>query len=205
MNQEEFWSDPERVERFARREPDRRLSELIQDYPDPASVRVLDLGCAGGRNCMLLARKGFDVVALDAAPGMVRRVRIDLAAVLGAEEAGRRVLLGRMDDLSRFEEGSFDLIVALGIFHMAESTAERDAAFAEAARVLGPRGRLLCAVFGPGTTLAGGRVPACPLGAEELDAALAVFGLRPLKETHTVVKEDESSRRVVANGLFSKG
>jgi len=204
MNEKRFWSDPERVERFARREPDLRLRELVRGYPHPAAVRVLDLGCAGGRNCAYLARKGFDVFALDAAPGMVERVRTDLAAILGPEEALGRVLLGRMDDLSRFEDDSFDLVVALGIYHIAASAAEQRSAFAETARVLAHGGRLLCAVFGPGTTLPGGRLPSRPLAAADLDKALEPLGLTPLVKTRSVTRENEDSRRVVANGLYVK-
>ncbi|NIP81300.1 MAG: hypothetical protein GWO00_00905, partial [Gemmatimonadetes bacterium] len=44
---DEFWESPERVARFAERDPDHRLVALASGYGDPGAVRVLDLGCAG--------------------------------------------------------------------------------------------------------------------------------------------------------------
>ena len=97
---DEYWEDPAQVARFAEREADRRLAALLPSFPDPARTRVLDLGCAGGRNAALLALKGFDVHALDASAAMVAHTRERLAAVLGVAEAERRVRQGRMDDLT---------------------------------------------------------------------------------------------------------
>jgi hypothetical protein len=42
------------------RDPDHRLSELVDRCPDPEAVCVLDLGCAGKRNTVFLGRLGFD-------------------------------------------------------------------------------------------------------------------------------------------------
>ena len=51
--------------------------ELIEEYPDPSRVRVLDLGCAGGRNTVVLAERGFDLEALDASAAMVAKTSPD--------------------------------------------------------------------------------------------------------------------------------
>jgi len=112
---ESTWEDPESVAKFADREPDLRLLELIEATAEPAAVRVLDLGCAGGRNSELLARRGFDLQALDGSRAMVAHTRRRLSLILGKEQAASRVRLGRMDDLSDLDDGQFDLIVALGI------------------------------------------------------------------------------------------
>jgi SAM-dependent methyltransferase len=199
------WSDPEMVERFAAREPDVRLTELLGRYEDPAATRVLDLGCAGGRNTELLARRGFDVVALDVAPAMREAVRARLAPVVGEAEATRRVLDGEMRDLSRFADGTFDLVVALGVFHQARSRTEWDEALTEAARVLAPGGRILISNFAPGTSLGRrpGREPFLH-AKEDLEADLASVGLEPDTETKVVVKEENDRRRVVVNALYRK-
>ncbi len=65
-----FWDRLETVERFAVREPDHRLVRLADDVHHPGATRVLDLGCAGGRNTVLLAERGFDVWARDASGPM---------------------------------------------------------------------------------------------------------------------------------------
>lgn len=217
----DFWDSAANVERFAAREPDVRLAALLREHADPAVTRVLDLGCAGGRNSVLLAANGFDVHALDASPAMVAKTRERLAAILGAAEADRRVRVGRMDDLAVFADGSFDLVVALGLYHCAESRAEWERALSETARVLRPGGRLLVSVFTPETDLTGRGTRAVAgepdvyegfesggrhvlVHADGLDRDLARFGLLPLEPTRTARPKVEVGRRVSANGLYGK-
>jgi len=214
-----FWDSPENVERFAARAPDVRLMELARELRDPARVRILDVGCAGGRNTVALAAKGFELEALDASPAMVARTQKRVAAVLGEDEAARRVRVGRMEDLSPFPDAAFDLVVGLGIYHCAQSRAEWDRALAESARVLKPGGRLLVSVFTPETDLTGGGIRAVPgepgvyegfdsggrhvlVHADELDREMARFGLTPLEPTRTARPKVETGRRVSANGLY---
>jgi len=215
-----FWDSPENVGRFAAREPDVRLTELLREYAEPAAVRVLDLGCAGGRNAVLLAEKGFDVEALDASPAMIAKTRERVAAILGPAEAARRVRVGRMDKLSFAPDGRYDLVVALGLYHCAQSRAEWDQTLSETARVLKPGGKLLVSVFTPETDLTGRGtrpVPGEPdlyegfdsgrhflVDAARLNAELARFGLRPLEPTRTARPKTEVGRRVSANGLYRK-
>ena len=215
-----FWDSPENVGRFAAREPDVRLTELLRDYAEPASVRVLDLGCAGGRNAVVLAEKGFDVEALDASPAMIAKTRERVAAILGPTEAARRVRVGRMDELSFAPDGRYDLVVALGLYHCAQSRAEWDRTLSETARVLKPGGKLLVSVFTPETDLTGRGTQPVPgepdlyegfdsgrhflVDAARLDAELARFGLRPLEPTRTARRMTEVGRRVSANGLYRK-
>ncbi len=217
MSGRSFWEDPAQVEAFAARAPDWRLLELLADYEGPARTRVLDLGCAGGRNAVVLAQRGSDFYAIDASRAMVERTRARVAAVLGAAEARRRVRLGRMDELD-FASGSFDLVVALGVYQTAGSQAEWDRAIAETVRVLARGGRVLVASFTPASDPAGAGLRPVPgeahvfegfaagpmylLHADELDAAMARHGLEPAVPTETVTVATESGRRVTANGLY---
>lgn len=216
-----FWDSAENVERFAAREPDVRLTELVRDYSDPSTIRILDLGCAGGRNAVLLAEKGFDVEALDSSPAMVAKTRERLAGILGVGEAEKRVRVGRMDDLSWAADAAFDLVVALGIYHCAESRDEWERSLAESARVLKPGARLLVSVFTPETDLTGRGTRAIPgepgvyegfdsggrhvlVDAAQLDREMARFGLIPVEPTRTARPKVETGRRVSANGLYRK-
>ena len=216
-----FWEDPETVERFAGREPDVDLAELIEGWPGPAATRVLDLGCAGGRNTELLARRGFDVWALDASAAMRARTRERLAEIVGVEKAEQRVLAGEMGDLTAFDDESFELVVAIGIFHNAASRAEWDRSLAEAARVLTPGGLLLVASFTPATDLTGNGmipVPGEPhlyegpesgrvmlFEPDELDREMARFGLLPDRPTRVVTAPYKPGRRVTNRGVYRKG
>ena len=217
-----FWDSAENVQRFAAREPDARLRELVAEYPDASSTRVLDLGCAGGRNAVLLAEKGFDVEALDASSAMVAKTRERVAAILGAAEAQKRVRVGRLDDLSSLADETFDLVAALGLDHCAQSRAEWERALSETARVLTLGARLLVSVFTPETDLTGRGIR--PIAGEpdvyegfdsggrhvlvdavRLDRDLARFGLIPVEPTRTARPRVETGRRVSANGLYRKG
>jgi SAM-dependent methyltransferase len=197
-----------------------RLTELLPEYREPGAVRVLDLGCAAGRNAVLLAGKGFDVEALDASSAMAAKTRERIAAILGAGEAARRVRVGRMDDLSFASDASFDLVVALGLYHCAQSRSEWDRALSETARVLKPGGRLLVSVFTPETDLTGRGIAPVPgqphvyegfesgrsvlVNAAALDAELARHGFVPLVATAIARPRVEVGRRVSANGLYVK-
>ena len=213
-----FWERPEVVEQFAARAPDHRLMRLIEEYPRPEATRVLDLGCAGGRNTVVLAERAFDVWAIDGSAAMVERARERVAAVLGTGKALERVRPGRMDDLSPFESGAFDLVVALGIYHGAQSRQEWERAVAETARLLKPGGRVLVNHFTPQMDLTGEGVRpvagepdvyegladgrAVLLDAAALDAAMARHGLTPIVPSETVRVETERGRRVSVNALY---
>lgn len=215
-----FWEDPEVVERFASRAPDKRLLALLDDYADPAAIRVLDIGCAGGRNSVLLVEAGFDVQARDSSTAMVEETRRRVARVLGKNAAEARVRNGRMDELQEFDDRSFDLVVSLGVLHQAQSWPEWERAAAECARVLRPGGRLLLSAFTPETDLTGSGVRQVAgeqhvyeglpggrtvlLDPASLDAELRRFGFEPEAPTaigRTIMGE---TRRVSANGLYRK-
>jgi len=215
-----FWERPEIVEKFAGREPDRRLAEWLSVRDDLEGLRVLDVGCAGGRNSVYLARSGCDLYAIDSSLPMVRRTRFRIANVLGEREAARRVRVGRMELLGGFRDRSFDLVVALGVFHSAPDRATYELALAESARVLDVEGHLLLANFAPGTELEGTVMEPVPgepdvyighesgrhvlLGAEALDKALDRHGLSPVVPTETVEATGEAFRRITVNGLYRK-
>lgn len=217
-NPDNFWEDPEVVERFASRAPDQRLLALLDDYADPAAIRVLDIGCAGGRNTVLLAETGFDIHARDSSTAMVAETRRRVARLLGKRAAEARVRPGRMDELTEFADGSVDLVVSLGVLHQAQSWSEWERAAAEIARLLRTGGRLLLSAFTPETDLTGSGVR--PVAGEQhvydglpggravlldpatLDAELARFGFEPEVPTSIGRTITGETRRISANGLY---
>ncbi len=217
---ESIWEDPKSVAKFAGRDPDLRLLKLIEDYENPAAVRVLDLGCAGGRNSELLARRGFDLHALDSSRAMVAHTRKRLTPILGDRQAARRVHHGSMDDLGYFADADFDLIVAVGVYHCAASRAEWDSALAETARVLRGGARLLVAVFTPQTDLTGEGIHPVPgrphlydglpsgrvflVDQQTLDTEMRSHGLETAVGSRTVRAETTCGHRVTVNALYLK-
>lgn len=106
---------------------------------DLAGVRVaVDLGCGAGLDARLLADKlagDAVVIALDLAPAMLGRVRE--AAPRGAVRV--LALAGDMERLP-LDDAIADLVVANASFNL---VVDKPAAFAEAARILRPGGRLI--------------------------------------------------------------
>lgn len=217
---EAFWEQAEVVERFAERDPDYRLRALLEERRlQPA--RALDVGCAGGRNTLFLAWHRVDVYAIDASRAMLEETRSRLGRLIGEELARERVQEGRMDDLSRFPDASFDLVISLGVLHQARSWPEWNRAVDEAARVLRPGGLLLLSEFGPGTDLTGeGMRPVdgephvfegfqdgrgVLLDAAAIEAELVRRGLTPEELTEAVTVKMDPGQRVSVNGLFRRG
>ncbi len=113
--------------------------------------RMLDLGCGGGRHAFEAARRGADVVALDAGEAEIRDVRAVFAAMADAGEldgAGRAVGLQGDARVLPFPDGAFDRVVAAEVL---EHIPDDQRAMAELARVLRPGGVLAVTVprFGP--------------------------------------------------------
>jgi SAM-dependent methyltransferase len=217
-----FWQEPEIVQQFAARSPDHRLVRLAASYANPPQVRVLDLGCAGGRNTRFLLERGFDVTAVDFSPAMVAATRERVAALRGADEAAARVRLGAMDDLAGIPDGSADLIVALGIYHGATSRPEWERALAESARIAARGALVLVANHGAGYDPDGTGLPPVPgepflfdgmrsgrsflFDAPNLDREFGRAGFVPWVPTETVRKgTDGGGVRVTVNALYRRG
>jgi SAM-dependent methyltransferase len=215
-----FWETAEAVERFTGKQPDVRLLELLQGYPEPGNVLVLDVGCAAGRNTLILAERGFDVFAIDSSIPMVGRTRERVARVLGPEEAERRVTPGRMEDLRRFEDASVQMLVALGVLHQATSETQWNGAIGEMSRCVAPGGVLLVAAWSPRSRPHGESIRRVPGGrhlyegfhtgthylveAPELDSSLAAAGFTPAVPTEEVRVETENGWRVTINALYRR-
>lgn len=110
-------------------------------------AKVLDLGAGIGRHALALARMGFDIAALDAAPESAAAIK------LSAEAEGLKIDVrqGRMTELS-FEDASFDHVLSWNvIYHGDEDIVAQS--IAEIARVLKPGGTFM------GTMLSARRLP----------------------------------------------
>lgn len=103
----------------------------------PAGRRTLDLGCGEGRLTRDLAARGHRMVAVDAAPTMVRHAR-------EADPAGEYHVASATE--LPFSEGAFDLVVA---FMTLQDMDDAEAAVRETWRVLEPGGRFCVALVHP--------------------------------------------------------
>jgi ubiquinone/menaquinone biosynthesis C-methylase UbiE len=117
-----------------------RVRPLLETLPSPATA--LDVATGTGRWAVDLARRGMEVIGVDASPEM-------LAVAREKADAAHLSIDFREVDLSAglpFPDGSFDLVVcalALGVFD------DLSAPIAECARVTRPGGHLLITDFHP--------------------------------------------------------
>ena len=218
QSRQAYWDQDSKVEQFASREPDHRLTKIAKTFANPSAVRILDLGCAGGRNTAYLLGEGFQVFATDFSEAMVIRTRERMTEWIGLEQARKQCWQAPMWDLSPVDTGTIDLIVGLGIYHNAGSKDEWDRTLAESARVLCRGGHVLMASFSPRMQMGEGALK--PVAGEphvfegfdsglstlmspaDLDAAVAKVGWAPFEPTDLVEREIEGGRRSTVNALY---
>ena len=92
---------------------DEPASVLVEAATDLPPGRALDLACGAGRNALWLARRGWEVVAIDGASEAVRILQ---------EHAGGLRIDTRVLDLEDgeplpFDDASFDLVAILFYLH----------------------------------------------------------------------------------------
>lgn len=107
---------------------------------------LLDVGCGAGRHAFAAARRGADVVALDAAAGECATVAATFAAMTAAGEIPPGTVTGVIGgDASRLPlaDRSVDVVVAAEVL---EHVRDDAAVLAELARVLRPGGTLVVTV-----------------------------------------------------------
>jgi len=139
------WEHPQTVAGFVSGAPNQQLLAWAEPFLDPSrTLRCLDLGCGAARNALPLAAMGFHVTGTDLSMPM-----IDAARERAAREGATlpvEFIHAPMAPLP-FDNASFDLIVAHGIWNLARSGAEFRAAVAEAARVAKPGAGLFVFTF----------------------------------------------------------
>ena len=108
-------------------------SWMLGALGDVSGKHVLDIGCAEGRFCRLLAGKGAEVTGVDLTAGLVEAAR-------GLSKGAGNYLVGNAEDLAGLDDETFDFavsyIVMIDIFDYVSS-------IKAAYRVLRPDGRFI--------------------------------------------------------------
>jgi ubiquinone/menaquinone biosynthesis C-methylase UbiE len=175
---------------FAHSSPNHTLMRFAAEEHARGRRRVLDIGCGAGRNAVPLARSGWIVVGIDLSWPMLEAA----AERARADSLGHRmhVVVSPMERLA-IASASIDLIVAHGIWNLAQSTAQFRAAVREAARVAKPGAALFVFTFSRTTVLPDARpvdgeefvftefagTPQCFVTADQLIAEMADAGFVP--------------------------
>jgi SAM-dependent methyltransferase len=128
----EVWSRGEFVPNYATRRLRPVEEVMIERYRETLRRRVLELGSGAGRLTSHLIELGGDVHGLDLAPAMVDYCRKTYPA--------GSFSVGDLCDLTGFEDGSLDAVVATFNVIDVLGDAERRGVFGEVRRVLAPGG-----------------------------------------------------------------
>jgi SAM-dependent methyltransferase len=139
------WSEPRVVAGFTQTQPNAALLRLVEEERRrSAGLRVLDIGCGAGRNALPMARLGCEVLGLDLSWPMLEAAR--RLTRTEASPGTAHLALAPMDALP-VRTGAFDLVVAHGIWNLAQSSAEFRRAVQEAARAARPGAPLFVFTF----------------------------------------------------------
>lgn len=112
-----------------------QVVEEVVKYSDKG--KILDAGCGTGNFSIALAKKGYDVVGIDYAEGMLKRAREK------KESAGIQNIELRRFDLEEkliFPDACFDLVISI---HTLYAVKNPEQAIKEYHRVLRPNGRFI--------------------------------------------------------------
>lgn len=117
------------------------LGHRVQLKPE---MRVLDVGCGFGNNLLPFLVRGYHCCGVEVTEEMSRQTQ-DILAQRGFSADIR---FGNNRDLP-FEDGAFDLLLAMNVIHYEANIENVRAAFAEYHRVLAKGGKLLLMTVGP--------------------------------------------------------
>jgi SAM-dependent methyltransferase len=131
----EVWSRGNFVGDYARKDLRPPESALLDRFGAEIAGRVLELGCGAGRVTGHLIQRAREVVALDVSPAMISYCRDTYP--------GASFEVGDLIDLSRFQEGSFDAVVASFCVLDVLDDADRRRTLAAIRRLLVPNGVLI--------------------------------------------------------------
>lgn len=113
------------------------LDQILRGHIEKP-MRILDVGCGGGRNLVYFLRSGFDVAGLDPNPEAVEQVR-HLASSLAPhlpEDAFRQ----EPAEASTFPDGCADVVISNAVLHFARDHEHFDAQLDGIWRLLVPGG-----------------------------------------------------------------
>lgn len=114
-----------------------RVLQWVEELNLAADAQILEIGCGAGFLALALAKRGFNIHAIDSVDAMVEQARQHARETGLAEKLS--VEIGDISSLA-FQDNSFDLVLAIGVIPWIERA---DTGIQEMARVLKPDGHVL--------------------------------------------------------------
>jgi len=115
--------------------------QFVDDFLPGPPAKVVDLGCGTGRHVLHLARRGYDVTAVDLSEHMLEITRSKLDAADLSRELRARTVKADICELAGLADGAFDgAICMFSTLGLLKGRELRLRALREARRVLRPGG-----------------------------------------------------------------
>jgi methyl halide transferase len=92
--------------------PHAELERVLDEYPFPKCGTVLEIGCGTGSDAICLAKRRFEVTAVDCSPIALERARLRAEQ----QDALLRFVLEDIFDFAR-TVGQFDMVYDAGFYH----------------------------------------------------------------------------------------
>jgi SAM-dependent methyltransferase len=121
---------------------------FMEKYLPKKKGLVLDAGGGPGRYTIELGRRGYEVVLLDLSSDMLK-IAAQQIRKSGVQEKVRQIVQGSIDDLSMFDDETFDSVVCLGgpLSHIVERV-RREKAIDELTRIAKKDSPIFVSVIG---------------------------------------------------------
>lgn len=199
----DFWNKDETRNLFQ----NRNVSKYITDEIDALdnNLKVIDIGCGGGRYSRYVKQKGMFVIAVDKYSNM--------AASLAKDNIP--FIQGCIDNLF-IQDNMFDVILSIGVIHNAITLEEYEKAISEMYRILKKDGKVIFSVFTNDVitddlTLVGNsryeineRQPMILLSKEEINNIFNKNGFKIIKNVDEHITDVGSGKRNVYTILLRK-
>ncbi len=128
------WKNPSKERKLQ----DGHVVDFIKYYNFEKNLKVLDCGCADGRNSEYLINQGFEVTGVDFSQTVIERTQKRLTK--------GKFLVGDIRKLDEIEENSFDFLIDAGAFHV-NYPQDTLSIIKEYHRILKPSGKMFIRVF----------------------------------------------------------
>ena len=119
---------------------DLQLLDLILQNTFRPDMKVLDAGCAEGRNLMYFLNSGYWVSGVDQDPAAIRHLRF-IAGSLRPDLDKDNFQVADISSIP-FESDTFDLVIASRVLHFAKDQQQFMSMVSELVRCLKPKGML---------------------------------------------------------------